>query len=391
MVKKYLPRTIEPEIKRASRQFPVLVLTGPRQTGKSTLFRKLFPKHRYVTLDDPFELRILKKDPALFFENNPGDLILDEIQHAAKILPYIKILVDRDRSKNGRILLTGSQIFSLMQGVTESLAGRAAMFELLGFSWDELKPKDTSAGACFQRIWTGFYPEPAVHGVSSRNFYPSYLKTYLERDIRQIRSVHDLSLFQDFLELLAARAASLLNLHEIAKECGISHSTARSWLSLLESTRIVYLLRPYHRNISKRVIKSPKIYFTDTGLLAALLKYPDARVLQSGPMAGAFFENMVVTDLLKTKFNINSLAELYFFRDSNGNEADILIHKGDTTILLEVKATKTITASHERSLDLARKNFRDSKAYFVSLVGQPADLARNTRAISWREASHVLW
>lgn len=390
MVKKYLPRAIEPEIKKASRQFPVLVLTGPRQTGKSTLLQKVFPRHRYITLDDPFELRVLKKDPALFFENNPGILILDEIQHAAKILPYIKILVDRDRSKNGRILLTGSQVFSLMQGVTESLAGRAAIFELLGFSWDELKPKEISASSCFHQIWTGFYPEPAVHGVSTRHFYPSYLKTYLERDIRQIKSVHDLSLFQDFLELLAARAASLLNLHEIAKECGISHSTARNWLSLLENTRIVYLLRPYHRNISKRVIKSPKIYFTDTGLLANLLKYPDSRVLQSGPMAGAFFENMVVTDLLKKKFNTNSLSELYFFRDSNGNEVDVLIDKGDRKILLEVKAAKTITASHEKSLDLARKNFGDSKAYFVSLTGQTTHLAKNTQAISWREASHVL-
>ena len=386
----YIPRTIEKEIRKAARQFPVVVLTGPRQTGKSTLLKKLFPKHRVADLDDPMTLAQAKKDPLLFLENHTPFLLLDEIQYAPELLPYLKMAVDRNRRRGGQFILTGSQVFPLMEGVSESLAGRAALFELLGFSWEELGGEDASVKNCFRQMIKGFYPDPAAHHVMARNYYGAYLKTYLERDIRQMKSVHDLTLFQRFLELLAARVASLLNLSEIAKECGVSHTTARHWLSLLENTRIVYLLKPYHANVSKRVVKSPKLYLTDTGLLAYLLKYADADALQAGPMAGAFFENMIVIELLKAKFNHNALSELYFFRDSNQNEVDVVIDKGRSKVFVEIKMARTLRLEHAEPLSRIQTKFQDSSAYLVGFAQEPLFIMRNVKLSPWRKVSELV-
>ncbi|MBI3252913.1 MAG: ATP-binding protein [Candidatus Omnitrophica bacterium] len=390
MTRKYLKRTLELEIKKAARQFPVVVLTGPRQTGKSTLLKKLFPRHHYAELDDPLTRQAIKRDPQLFLENHAPPLVLDEIQESPKILPYIKMWVDANRSKNGQFILTGSQVFPVMAGITESLAGRAALFELLGFSWEELGKKSDSFKACFHQIFKGFYPDPAVHGVQPGNYYSAYLKTYLERDIRQIKSVHDLTVFHNFLELVASRVGSLLNLNEISKESGISHTTARQWLSLLESTRIIYLLRPYFRNISKRVVKSPKIYFTDTGLLSYLLKFGGPEAVAAGPMGGAFFENMVVVELLKEKFHRNKRGELYFYRDSNHNEVDVLIDEGMNKTLIEIKMAKTLRPEHADFLSRFQKKIPHSSAYLVSLCGDRTRLFKNVWAIPWSDAHELL-
>jgi hypothetical protein len=234
-------------------------------------------------------------------------------------------------------------------------------------------------------------PDPAVHRVNARDFYRSYLQTYLERDIRQIRSVQDLHLFQNVLELLAARAGGILNLSNVARECGIVHTTARNWLSLLETTRIVYLLRPWFRNLSKRVIKSPKLYFTDTGLLAFLLKYPDARTLLAGPAAGTFFETFIVVEALKYKFTHGSLFELYFYRDSNQNEIDLPLDFGRQLKLIEIKLTRTLRREFFMSMLRATVTFPTVKSYLISL--SPENLiqdkisTRNWTAIgnSWRK------
>ena len=382
-VRKYLPRLLEARLKKASGQSPVLVLTGPRQTGKSTLLRRLFPTHAYATLDDPRRLALAKKDPRLFLEDLGERAVIDEIQYAPELLPYVKIAVDQ-RRKPGRFILTGSQIFPLMAGLSESLAGRAALCELLGFSWEELPrvPFQTTRD-CFRQIFKGFYPDPAVHSVAPTDYYGSYLQTYLERDIRQIKAVHDLTTFQAFMALIAARAGSLLNLSEVAKECGISHANARQWLSLLESTRIVYLLRPYFRNVSKRVVKHPKLYFTDTGLLSYLLKYPDAETLRSGPAAGAMFENMIVMEFLKEKLNRGKLYEMYFFRDSNGNETDLVLDWGRSLTPIEIKMSRTIRADHMRGLARVAKTLGGSPAFLLSLSEESGALEKGIQGRPW--------
>ncbi|HOX23535.1 MAG TPA: ATP-binding protein [Elusimicrobiales bacterium] len=379
---KYIHRAIEKRIKRIAKQFPAIAITGPRQTGKSTLLKTLFPKHAYITLDDP-EVRLsAKRDPGLFVENLNLPVILDEIQYAPELLPYIKIIIDRDRSKNGRFLLTGSQMFPLMAGLSESLAGRIALFELLGFTWGELPSIPKTAKECYARMSRGFYPVPAVQRVETQAYYASYITTYLERDIRQIQNVPDIATFQSFLQLLAARAGQLLNLAEVAKECGISPQTAKRWLSLLETTRIVYMLRPYFRNMTKRLVKTPKLYFTDTGLLAYLLKYPSAETIMAGPQSGAFFENMVIIEALKQKFNYGLQYEMYFYQDSNRNETDLLLDFGQRFVLVEIKSTKNITS---KLADFVRHvPFKDRPAYVVSFSEHELGLTRDVKAIPWQ-------
>jgi hypothetical protein len=379
----YVNRAIERSVRKAAGQFPALAITGPRQTGKSTLLKTLFPKHAYISLDEPSVRLSAKQDPGLFIENLDLPVIIDEIQYAPELLPYIKIVIDRDRSKNGRFLLTGSQMFPLMAGISESLAGRIALFELLGFSWEELPDATGTAKDCYSRIFNGFYPVPATRHMDTRTFYSSYISTYLERDIRQIQNVVDIATFQSFLQLLAARAGQLLNIAEVAKECGISPLTAKRWLSLLETTRIVYLLRPYFRNITKRVVKTPKLYFTDTGLLAYLLKYPSAETMMAGPQAGAFFENMVIIEALKRKFNHGLLYEMYFYQDSNHNETDLVLDFGQRFVLAEIKSTKNITA--KLAGFVKHVPFKDRPAYVISLSEHELILAPGVKAIPWRD------
>ena len=385
-MKKYVHRVLEKELTAAAKEFPVVILTGPRQTGKSTLLQKTFREHNYVTLDDPLTRKQAHEDPKLFLSRS-DKMVIDEIQYLPTLLPFIKIAVDRTRRKNGHFILTGSQYFPLMAGISESLAGRAVLYDLLGFSLEEvpLLKKLQNMDAAFAAMFHGFFPEIVVHSVDRNRFYGSYLQTYLERDIRQITSVHDLKVFQNFLELLAGRAGALFNLSEISKECGISFASARRWLSLLETTRIVYLLRPYTRNVSKRVIKSPKLYFTDTGLLAYLLRYPDPLTMQKGPQAGAFFENFILGEILKYKFNHGLNFDVYFYRDSNHNEIDFVLDYGLLTRLVEIKLTLTPRHEHFAVLKKTVKEFKNAYGYLVSFAREHAPVAKNVTMLPWQE------
>jgi len=390
MANAYVSRQIEKSCQKAAKEFPAVLVTGPRQTGKSTLLRHLFPKHAYVTFDLPTTRAQALRDPELFLENVGERVILDEIQYVPQLLPYLKVSIDQDRSKRGRYLMTGSQVFSLMSGVSESLAGRVAVFDLLGFSLEENPPHGSGARDCFERIFAGGFPEPALGRVDPTRFHGGYLATYLERDIRQVRSVQELGRFQDFLELLAARAASILNISEVARDCGVNHEMAMYWLSLLESSRLVYLLRAYSRNVTKRVVKAPKLYFTDTGLLAHLLRYPNAETLSSGPMAGAFFENLIVTEALKYKWNHGINAELYYFRDSNKNEIDLVLDMGRERRLAEIKMGKTTRVEDVVAFQRTGKTLGASKSFWISLGEAKGELARGVQAVPWTQLG-LIW
>ncbi len=384
-MKKYIHRTIEKVIVESAKDFPVVVLTGARQTGKSTLLKHLFPNYKYITLDYPDIRSIAKNDPEMFLDHYGNMIIIDEIQYAPELLEYIKIKVDEDRQINGLYILTGSQYFPLMAGVVESLAGRASVHTLLGISTEELKlvSRNLDVNKTFDLIFKGFYPEPAIHGVNHRTFYASYLQTYLERDIRNLLAVQNLSLFNNFLELLAARVGSILNLNEIAGDCGISFTTAKKWLSLLESTQIVYLLRPYFKNITKRVVKSSKLYFYDTGLLAHILRYQSSETLCYGPSAGNIFENLVIIELLKKKANYLINAELYYYRDSNKNEVDIIIESNGTNQMVEVKMAKTVKGKFTKTLEKTANLIPGSSLYLISFDTKNIPVSREVTSLFW--------
>ena len=386
MYMKYLNRAIEPELIKAVRQFPAVAVIGARQTGKSTLLKHVFPGYNYVTFDDPDVLLTAKNDPALFSANLRPPVIIDELQYAPEILPYIKIQID-NKQKNGAYIFTGSQIFTLMSGLTETLAGRVALFELWALSFAELGKTPHKPLSCYKQIFKGFYPRPNVQTIDLRLFYGGYLATYVERDVRQVQNVRDISVFQIFLQLLAARAGQLLNLQEIAKDCGIAHATARAWLSILEASRIVYVLKPYFQNITKRVVKTPKLYFTDTGLLSYLLKYPNAETLMSGPSAGAVFENMVIMELIKTLGNAGSAADIYFYRDSNKNEIDLVVNKGRAFDLYEIKSGKTIKPLMAKTLSSV--DLKPARKFILSFNETELLLAGGSvKAVPWWNILH---
>ncbi len=381
---KYYPRAIEKKLQDAIKQFPVVVLTGPRQSGKSTLLQHNYPDYHYITFDDPLLRQNAVEDPGLFMENIDLPVILDEIQYVPQLLPYIKMAVDKDRHRYGQFILTGSQVFNLMQNLSESLAGRAAILELLPFTLEEMKHLDSlKLKDLFDICFKGFYPDPAVHQVDARLFYGSYLQTYIERDIRQLKSVHDVALFQRFMGLLAARSASILNLSNVASACGISHTTAQNWLSLLESSRIVYLLRPFSGNLNKRLVKSPKIYFTDTGLLTYLLKYPTAETLLHGPMAGAVFENFLIIEALKYKVNALALFEMFYYRDSNKNEIDLLLDEAGEMYLFEIKMKHNIIKKDYRFLDFFTATQKKLHKFLISVYDKELALSSQVKNIPW--------
>ena len=386
----YVPRDIEPELRAAARQFPVVVLTGARQTGKSTLLQHLFPNVPYVTLDDPFTRQAAQDDPRSFLAQAPR-LVIDEIQQAPDLLPHVKVLVDADRRNAGRFLLTGSQAFPLMAGLGESLAGRAAIFQLLPFSQHELGNAALPVDRCFQRIFDGFYPDVVAHGVDRNRFYSSYVQTYLERDIRLMTAIHDLKQFQNLVGLMAARVGNLLNLTELAKEAGVSAPTVRRWIALLETAGLIYLLRPYSGNLSKRIVKSPKLYFGDTGLAAWLLRYPTAESLRHGPQSGALFENFVLLECLKHKANFGAAGELFFYRDSNHNEIDLVVETGAITHLVEIKQTATPKAAHFDVLRRLQSVFPRSQACLATAASKEERLSAQLVARPWSQLAACIF
>jgi uncharacterized protein len=354
-----LHRTLAASVLRAGNQFPVLLVTGARQVGKTTLLRQVSgPERTYVTLDDPRLLILAKEDPLLFLQRFRPPLLIDEIQYAPELLPIIKMQVD-EAGTNGMFWLTGSQQFHLMKGVTESLAGRVAVLNLMGFSRREMidraedgpflpdpdaVDKRLQATAAFdltelyRHIWRGAFPVIALNGAMDRDlFFSSYLQTYIQRDVRDLAKVGDEMAFLRFLRATAARTGQLVNLADLARDADVAPNTAKSWLSILQTSGIVWLLPPWHTNLTKRLVKTPKLYLLDTGLAAYLTEWSSPQTLEAGAMSGAILETWVVTELLKSYLHNGLAAPFYYFRDKDKREIDLLIIRDNIIHPLECK------------------------------------------------------
>lgn len=351
----FVNRTVEKVLRRYSSQYPVVTITGPRQSGKTTLCRKVFADKSYVNLEAPDTRQFALDDPRGFLSQYPDGAILDEIQRAANLVSYIQEIVDKEQ-QDGRYILTGSQQFEVSNSINQSLAGRTALIKLLPFSLEEVSSSFTIP-ATDQLLYHGFYPRLWDKELNPTQALRDYFETYIERDLRQLVSIKDLNLFQRFVKLCAGRVGQLLNLNSLANDTGVSHTTARNWLSLLEASYIVFLLQPYHRNISKRLVKSPKLYFYDVGLVSYLLGIENEKQIARDPLRGHMFENMVVAETIKYRYHHGHGSNLYFYRDSKGNEVDLVLTKGVDLFPIEIKSGMTVTKDYFKGLKHFSKLF----------------------------------
>lgn len=380
----YIHRELEQLLLEAISQFPSVLITGPRQAGKSTLLQHTLKNYKYVTLDDPLIRALANEDPELFLSTHPSPLIIDEIQYAPHLLSYLKMRIDAKRQENGRYVLTGSQTFQLMKGVSESLAGRIAILQLYPLTWKETSLSPLDDQICLHQIVQGFYPHLLAHPQTNWNlWFGSYISTYLERDVRNMKTITDLGRFQTFVSLLAARAGKLLNMAEISKECGITQPTVKDWLSILESTYIIFTLKPYHNNRTKRLVKSPKVYFVDTGLLCYLLGIDTPDRLMKSSEGGHIFENMIVAEVLKKAAHHAERPGLFFYRTASGVEVDLIIERAGNISAYEIKFAKSLTREMAQPLLLFTQEHKVQKASILSLQEKHLPLMGNIMGEHW--------
>lgn len=386
-----IPRLLERQVRHAARHFPIVSVMGPRQSGKTTLVRTAFPKADYVSFEDPDIRRSVELDARGFLSSFHKMLIIDEAQRIPEVFSYIQAIVD-NRGRNGQFIFTGLQNYQLHEKITQSLAGRVALLRLLPLSLNELRLTQSTAGHIENLMQKGFYPALWKQRSNVSLFYSSYVNTYLERDVRQIQNIGNLSTFQNFLRLCAGRTGQIVNLSALGNDCGVSHNTAKAWLSILESSFIVQLLQPYFENYNKRIVKSPKLYFCDTGLLCYLLGINKAKQIQGHYMKGQLVENFVFCELLKQSFNKLSFNNFYYWRDKTGNEVDFLVPTAGTKKLIEVKAGKTINPDYFKGLDYFRRihKGKDKIHPFLVYGGAQEFDHMKTSVVHWANAAKIV-
>ncbi len=378
-------RKLTATLQRLAKTFPVIAITGPRQSGKTTLAKAVFADKPYITLEDPAERAFAFEDAKGFLHRFRDGAIFDEAQRWPDLFSYLQGMVDEEPIP-GKFILTGSQQFGLLAGVSQSLAGRVGMTALLPLSISELPAASQSSQSLDTLIIKGSYPALHVRDISPADWFASYIATYIERDIRQVLRVHDLSVFQRFVRLCAGRNGQLLNLNALAGETGVSQKTARSWLSVLESSYIVHLLPPYFRNFGKRLIKTPKLYFLDQGLACWLLGIRSHEHLALHPMRGAIFESFIISEFLKSRYNRGLPPDLYFWRDNNGLEADIVFERGTKLQPVEIKSGQTITGDSIRAgLKAARFAGEEALQPWLIYGGDDSYERNGVTIMSWRD------
>lgn len=378
-------RLISDKIKDLLGKFPIVTLTGARQCGKSTLLKNLLPEYRYVSLEDPDMRRAVSGDPRSFLDNFSDRTIIDEAQYVPELFSYIQTKVD-DENRPGMYVLSGSHNFLLMESVTQSLAGRVAILKLAPFSISELRSAGMLPDSPSELILNGGYPRVYDWRISPEDYYPNYVMTYLERDVRLLRNINDFSRFELFLRLCASRVGQQISFTALSNECGISVQTAKDWISILESSYLVFRLPPYYKNFGKRLVKTPKLYFYDTGLVCSLLGLQTSSQMMFSDMKGALFENLVIADMLKKSLFAGKQPQLYYWRDSNGNEVDLLEENGGQLNAYEIKSGSSLRLDWFRGLDgFAALSGIDASGKSVIYAGDFNYLTESGKFVSWKE------
>ncbi|MFC1790040.1 ATP-binding protein [Patescibacteria group bacterium] len=386
-----IKRQLELKIKDQLTKFPVVAITGPRQSGKTTLAKILSPDYKYFNLEDISTKTLASSDPVSFINSIADKAIIDEIQKLPELLSQIQVKVDESK-KMGQFVITGSESLLLSEKISQSLAGRVANNVLLPLSYEELKKSGKELKNIDSQILRGFYPRIYSTNMTFSEFFPEYVNTYVEKDVRSLKNIGSLSLFEKFLQLLAGRAGQLLNLTSLANDVGVSHNTIESWVSVLEASYIIFRLKPYYKNLGKRVIKSPKVYFHDTGLLCYLLNIGSVDILKSHYAMGSIFENLIVNEVNKYIYNNKLRSKLYFYRDSNGNEVDLLIDSGAMILGIEIKASQTYSVDFLkglRSFDTSNSGSIEFKA-FITYRGKHNQEINNIRLRNFVSLHEVL-
>ncbi|MBX2967422.1 MAG: ATP-binding protein [Cyclobacteriaceae bacterium] len=381
-----IERIAEPVLKTLAKQFRAVALVGPRQSGKSTLAKAAFPGKAYVSLENPEIKQRAIDDPKGFLSQYHQGAIFDEVQRVPELFNYLQQILD-ESDERGKFILSGSNNFLMLEKITQSLAGRIGYLDLLPFSYPEILRINNYPKEINDLLFRGGYPAVAYEGVDAKFWFPAYVRTYVERDVRQIKNISDLTTFQRFMFLCAGRIGQQLNLSSLAIECGIDHKTAQSWLSVMQASYIVHLLQPYHKNYSKRVIKSPKLYFYDTGLACYLLALESANNLVNHTMRGALFENFIVNELLKMRLNEGLRSNLFYWRDVSGHELDLIIDKNPEPVAIEIKSGMTLNTEYFKNLYFWNKLNPESQKILIYGGDESFRYNDMCEVVSWRTLS----